>query len=86
MAAGVTDRLLEVSDLVALLGAEERRAERAAQMKIMREIAGALAGVVVLAIYLYFQWRHIQKHLLSIYSRNLGDGDIQTLFPKKRPK
>jgi hypothetical protein len=30
MAAGVTDRLWEVSDLVALLEAEERRLERAA--------------------------------------------------------
>jgi hypothetical protein len=30
MAAGVTDRLLEVSDLVALLEAEDRESDRAA--------------------------------------------------------
>ena len=49
-------------------------------MKTIHEIAGVLGAVVALALWAYLGWKHIQ----SIYTKDLGDGGIQTLFGSKK--
>ena len=77
MAGGVTDRLWEVTDLVALWESDERRrAERAAQMKRAVEIASGIGvfvtsvvnSMAVLRMTLFYQQSSQKVPLISLVS------------------